>query len=95
MHYRILYKYIHLCSLLKTPDIVYREGRHCEICITLPGCVNGFCWKEIVNGVKIEKALSCECETFSNGSPKYEGPRCNKRTCDTFHIFLSPNIVLS
>ena len=65
-------------------DIVYRDGAQCDICIPMPGCVNGGCRQENVNGVMVEVAQTCECDKFPEGHPnanitKYEGPKCDRR----------------
>ena len=62
-----------------------RDGTACDICIPMPGCINGACKTEEVNGVPVEIAQTCQCNTFpedhSLGSTvaKFEGPRCDRR----------------
>ena len=51
----------------------------------MPGCVNGKCRKEHVNGIEVEIAQTCECERFpsdhvlTDTTYKYTGPRCDTR----------------
>ena len=54
----------------------------------MPGCVNGMCRKEFVNGIEVEIAQTCECERFpathvlTDSTYKYTGPRCDQRKLD-------------
>lgn len=62
------------------------DGAQCDICIPMPGCVNGACRQENVNGVEVEVAQTCECDKFPMGHPnanmsKYEGPKCDRPVC--------------
>ena len=59
----------------------------------MPGCVNGMCRKEHVNGFEVEIAQTCECERFPSShvltasTYKYTGPRCDQRKLKTmFYI---------
>ena len=51
----------------------------------MPGCINGACKTEEVNGVMVEIAQTCQCNTFpedhslGNTVAKFEGPRCDRR----------------
>ena len=62
-----------------------RDGTACDICIPMPGCINGACKTEEVNGVPVEIAQTCQCNTFpedhslGNTVAKFEGPRCDRR----------------
>ena len=59
----------------------------------MPGCVNGMCRKEFVNGIEVEIAQTCECERFpathvlTDSTYKYTGPRCDQRKFEIFEIF--------
>ena len=71
-----------------------RDGTACDICIPMPGCINGACKTEEVNGVPVEIAQTCQCNTFpedhslGNTVAKFEGPRCDRRKF--FICFSSP-----
>ena len=62
-----------------------RDGTCCDVCIPMPGCVNGACRKEVINGQDEEIAHTCECERFAfehaltNETYKYTGRFCDQR----------------
>ena len=62
----------------------------------MPGCINGACKTEEVNGVMVEIAQTCQCNTFpedhslGNTVAKFEGPRCDRRKF-YLYAFLLPN----
>ena len=51
----------------------------------MPGCVNGVCKSEEVNGIMVEVAQTCECHKFSeehsltSAVARFEGPKCDRR----------------
>ena len=75
--------------------IFFRDGTACDICIPMPGCINGACKTEEVNGVPVEIAQTCQCNTFpedhslGNTVAKFEGPRCDRRKF--LYAFILPN----
>ena len=62
-----------------------RDGTGCDICIPMPGCVNGGCKSEEINGILVEVAQTCDCHKFSDehsltsAVAKFEGPKCDRR----------------
>jgi len=64
------------------------DGTCCDICIPMPGCVNGKCRKEMVNGEEVEIAQTCDCDkwpadlgTALADKPQYTGAKCDMPNC--------------
>lgn len=63
------------------------DGTCCDVCIPMPGCVNGACRKEVINGLDEEIAQTCDCERFAfehaltNETFKYTGRFCDQPVC--------------
>jgi len=63
------------------------DGTGCDICIPMPGCVNGGCKSEEINGILVEVAQTCDCHKFSDehsltsAVAKFEGPKCDRPVC--------------
>ena len=93
---KFLYIYIYIYSYFSL-FIFCRDGTACDICIPMPGCINGACKTEEVNGVMVEIAQTCQCNTFpedhslGNTVAKFEGPRCDRRRF--FICFSSPEFM--
>ena len=86
---------IYILVIIITSSLEIRDGTCCDVCIPMPGCVNGMCRKEFVNGIEVEIAQTCECERFpathvlTDSTYKYTGPRCDQRKFDVLNeIFL-------
>ena len=70
--------------------VFFRDGTCCDICIPMPGCVNGKCRKEMVNGEEVEIAQTCDCDkwpadlgTALADKPQYTGAKCDMRKYKT------------
>ena len=85
--------YLFVAKLFKqgeSSDCVFRDGKQCDWCIPLGGCVHGGC----------KEPFECDCNLSPHEETrgKYSGPHCDKRNFKDYYwhlltLFTYPTLI--